>query len=168
MRLKLHSSLWPAEARWGSGVARWALEIGQAKDERLLDWTVYDDKKLPDGQRQQVAVVAHVSVEEGRDAFEEAANAVLDALDAGFGQINGRDQFARRGYLYDYAGGAVDEEGYQAEFVEQLKKEFAIEPEAPKPLTPEQIAFQERAAARQRALQANLIELFGKPEEPSI
>ena len=168
MRLQLHSSGFQPEARWAAGKVRQAMELAEEAGGQLLRHRVYEPKTLGDGRDQRVALRARVMVAEGFEAFDEAVGLVFDILDDGLETVNQTGAAGRDGQRVSYTGGAAEEEGFQAEFVARLKREFDIELAPAQPLTPEQVAFRQRAEARQRALQANLIELFGKPEEPSV
>src|SRR5690349_15406941 len=104
MRLKLHSSVWQATARWASSDVRWAMEMAGDADGRLLGFTVYDAKVLGDGVDQAVALEAKVVVPARLvDEFDDAADLILGILDDGFAEINRRSEEGLWGYRLSYS-----------------------------------------------------------------
>ena len=159
MRIDLHSSQWPAEATWAKGTLSWALEIASEKASALRSYKIYGAKTWRDGQTGSVALSAQVEAAD----FEAASDLVLNLIDSGLQAVSDRNS---RGVVYKYHGGAVEEEGYQGDFLRVLKSEFAIEAEPP---TPQQVAYEAAQASRQVTLSEAMEAMFGTPrEEPSL
>jgi hypothetical protein len=162
MRINLHSSQWPSEATWAKGTLSWALELASEREKALKGYKIYAAKAWRDGQTGSVALEAQVEAAD----FEAASDLVLNLIDHGLEVVNQKN---RRGTLYKYHGGAVEEEGYQEDFLRVLKSEFAIEVEPQKPLTPQQVAYEAAKAQRQATLTEAMEAMFGtKPEDPGL
>ena len=162
MRIDLHSSQWPSEAMWAQGALSWALELAGEQEPALKSYKIYRAKNLGNGQTGNVALMAQV---EAKD-FEAASDLLLNLIDHGLEVVSERNS---QGITYKYNGGAVEEEGYQDDFLRVLKSEFLIDPEPPQPLTPQRLAYEAAARKRQETLTEAMEAMFGgKPEEPSI
>jgi hypothetical protein len=162
MRIDLHSSQWPSEATWVKGTLKWALELASEQEKALKGYKIYEAKVWRDGTKGSVALEARAEAAD----FETGADLILDAIEAGLKAVNERNL---QGIVYAYNGGAVEEEGYQGDFLRVLKSEFAIEREPAQPLTPQLVAYEAAKSQRQATLSEAMEAMYGAPtEEPGI